>query len=254
TRFLAVQPQSDASIIFVKTRALTLEVSDKLATAGFRVAPLNGDLSQSLREQTIEFLKSGKIDIIVATDVAARGLDVERVSQVINFDLPPDMEAYLHRIGRTGRAGRSGSALLLLSERQTPFLDKLERFTKHKLQQVDLPSSARITEQRTLLLKEKVLEYCEGKDVKFFKSIVQEIVAGSHFGIDEIAAAFCYLAQVQAPLRMSDYDDSKVAPMLAETERFAEKKQRRNRGRGRRSEGHHASGGRKRQRGRRRAV
>jgi ATP-dependent RNA helicase DeaD len=133
TRILEVEDDFDAAIVFVRTKTATVELADKLEARGYSVAALNGDLTQGLREQVIERLKAGTIDIVVATDVAARGLDVARISHVINYDVPYDTEAYVHRIGRTGRAGRAGRAILFLAPREMYMLKLIERATKQKI-------------------------------------------------------------------------------------------------------------------------
>ena len=132
TRLLEVEP-FEAMIVFVRTKQATEEVAEKLRARGFSAAAINGDIPQAQRERTIAALKDGSIDILVATDVAARGLDVERISHVLNYDIPHDTESYVHRIGRTGRAGRSGTALLFVSPRERHLLKSIERATRQKL-------------------------------------------------------------------------------------------------------------------------
>jgi len=139
TRLLHAE-ETDGVIIFAKTKLDTVDLSAALRDAGFNAACINGDMAQPERDKTVAALKKGRIDILAATDVVARGLDVERVSHVINFDLPNDTESYVHRIGRTGRAGRAGKAISIMTLKQRGFLQKLERTTRHKLQPQDLPS------------------------------------------------------------------------------------------------------------------
>ena len=139
TRILEAEP-FDGVLVFVRTKIVTVELSEKLEARGFLSAPLSGDIAQRQRERTIERLKKSKLNIIVATDVAARGLDVDRISHVINYDIPHDTEAYVHRIGRTGRAGRSGEAILFVSRRETRLLKSLERTTKQALTEMEIPS------------------------------------------------------------------------------------------------------------------
>ena len=138
----------DAMLVFVRTKLETAELSERLEARGFEAAPLNGDIPQQQRERTIAALKSGKVDIVVATDVAARGLDVERISHVVNYDVPYDSESYIHRIGRTGRAGRSGEAILFIAPRERNMLRIIERATRQQITQMNLPSVAVVNEQR----------------------------------------------------------------------------------------------------------
>ena len=138
----------DAMIIFVRTKTATQELSDKLSARGYDVEPLNGDIPQQNRERTVEKLKAGKIDILVATDVVARGLDVERISHVVNFDIPYDTESYVHRIGRTGRAGREGDAILFISHREKRLLKTIERTTKQQIAPMPIPTIGELNETR----------------------------------------------------------------------------------------------------------
>ncbi|MGB5677281.1 MAG: DEAD/DEAH box helicase, partial [Gammaproteobacteria bacterium] len=147
TRILEAEP-FDAMIVFVRTKIATSELSEKLEARGYASAPLNGDIAQTQRERTITQLKNGKLDIIVATDVAARGLDVERVSHVINYDIPYDTEAYVHRIGRTGRAGRQGDAILFVAPREKRLLSAIEKATRKKIEIMELPTTELINDKR----------------------------------------------------------------------------------------------------------
>ena len=150
--------RSEGTIIFARTKAITLAVAESLEQHGYEVAVLNGDVPQALRERTIERLRDGRVDVLVATDVAARGLDVERISLVINYDIPFDGEAYVHRIGRTGRAGRSGDAILFLTPRERRFLGGLERATAQPIEQMEVPSNATINQHRLDLLRQRLTE------------------------------------------------------------------------------------------------
>ena len=138
----------DAMIIFVRTKTLTVELAEKLSARGFSADAINGDIAQNQRERIINGFKKGKIDILIATDVAARGLDVERISHVVNYDIPQDAESYVHRIGRTGRAGRSGEAILFVSHRQRRMLKTIERVTRQSIQPIELPSAKTINAKR----------------------------------------------------------------------------------------------------------
>jgi len=156
TRILEVEEDFDAAIIFVRTKNATVELADKLAARGYAAAALNGDLNQQMRERVIEQLKSGALDIVIATDVAARGIDVPRVSHVVNYDIPYDTEAYVHRIGRTGRAGRTGNAILFVAPREIRMLRTIERATRSPIAPLTLPSRADVTNKRVAGFKEKV--------------------------------------------------------------------------------------------------
>jgi len=147
---------SEGVIIFARTKAITLTVAESLEAHGYDVAVLNGDVPQAQRERTIERLRSGKVNVLVATDVAARGLDVERIGLVINYDIPFDAEAYVHRIGRTGRAGRTGDAILFLTPRERRFLSGLERAVARPIEPMDVPSNATINQHRLDQLRQKL--------------------------------------------------------------------------------------------------
>ena len=135
-------------LVFVRTKTATLEIAEKLEARGYRAVALNGDIAQKNRERIITQLKAGKLDILVATDVAARGLDVERISHVINYDIPHDTEAYVHRIGRTGRAGRKGDAILFVAPREQRMLQSIERATRQKIDLMQLPSTDMVNNRR----------------------------------------------------------------------------------------------------------
>jgi ATP-dependent RNA helicase DeaD len=153
--------RSEGTIIFARTKAITLTVAESLEQHGYEVAVLNGDVPQNLRERTIERLRDGRVDVLVATDVAARGLDVERISLVINYDIPFDGEAYVHRIGRTGRAGRNGDAILFLTPRERRFLGGLERATGQPIEPMEVPSNATINQHRLDLMRQRLTERLE---------------------------------------------------------------------------------------------
>ena len=148
--------RSEGVIIFARTKAITMTVAESLEQHGYDVAVLNGDVPQAQRERTIERLKQGQVDVLVATDVAARGLDVDRISLVINYDIPFDSEAYVHRIGRTGRAGRTGDAILFLTPRERRFLGGLERAVGKPIEQMDVPNNATINQNRLDRLRSKL--------------------------------------------------------------------------------------------------
>ncbi|MDY0073764.1 MAG: DEAD/DEAH box helicase [Thauera sp.] len=204
TRILDAEEQLDAAIVFVRTKLATDELADKLAARGYAAAALNGDMTQGLRERVIEQLKNGNLDIIVATDVAARGIDVPRVSHVINYDIPYDTEAYVHRIGRTGRAGREGTAILFVAPRETRMLKMIERATRQPITPIALPSSEEVTNLRVAQLKRTVLETTHEKDLGFYMSIVNELAEENELDLHEIAAALTYLAQRERPLQIAE--------------------------------------------------
>ena len=167
----------DGVLIFVRTKQNTTEVAEKLESRGFNVAPLNGDLAQSMRERTINRLKMGKLDIVVATDVAARGIDVDRISLVVNYDIPYDTESYVHRIGRTGRAGRSGNAILFITPREKKMLKTIERATRQPIEAMELPTAEVISAKRVEAFKEKVKSVINCGELDKFKELVESMVA-----------------------------------------------------------------------------
>ena len=167
----------DGVLIFVRTKQNTTEVAEKLESRGFNVAPLNGDLAQSMRERTINRLKMGKLDIVVATDVAARGIDVDRISLVVNYDIPYDTESYVHRIGRTGRAGRSGNAILFVTPRERRMLKIIEKATRQPIEPMEMPTSEQISKKRVDAFKTKVKSVVSYGELDQFKELVRELVA-----------------------------------------------------------------------------
>jgi ATP-dependent RNA helicase DeaD len=206
TRILDAEENLDAAIVFVRTKLATEDLADKLAARGYTAAALNGDLTQGLRERVIEQLKNGALDIIVATDVAARGIDVLRVSHVINYDIPYDTEAYVHRIGRTGRAGREGTAVLFVSPRERRMLKAIEHATRQPIEPIALPSSEDVSASRISQFKQKVIDILEAPDADlgFFMNVVDSIAEESEYNAHEIAAALVRLAQLERPLRIEE--------------------------------------------------
>lgn len=194
-RYLEVE-EVDAAIIFSRTKSFSTEIAEKLQTRGYSAAALNGDMSQSMREKVIDRMKAGHLNIIVATDVAARGIDIPRVTHVINFDIPHDAEAYVHRIGRTGRAGRTGKALLFLTPRENNLLRNIERALKSKIIKTDPPSIKEVNDKREKQLVEKVVKVLEkGKRFKQFYGLVETIAQQGNYSPEDIAAAFASLMQ-----------------------------------------------------------
>ncbi len=194
TRILEVE-DFDGMIIFVRTRILTAELADKLAARGYAATALNGDIPQQQREQTIAKLKGGQLDILVATDVAARGLDVSRVSHVVNYDIPYDVEAYVHRIGRTGRAGRTGEAILFAANRERRLLRAIERATGQTIEKMELPTAEQVTDKRIGRFKQKITETLDTADLHVFRKLVADYQHEYGVPVIDIAAALGVLAQ-----------------------------------------------------------
>ncbi len=203
TRILEAE-EIDGMIIFVRTKIATVELAEKLEARGFSSAPLNGDMTQVMREKTVERLKDGSLDIVVATDVAARGLDVKRISHVINYDIPHDTEAYVHRIGRTGRAGREGKAILFVAPREKRMLASIERATRQPIKAMALPSRKEITNRRVGIFKEQVNATLESQDLEFFEELIDDIQTDYDIGHRRIAAALAFLLQKERPLQMEE--------------------------------------------------
>jgi len=197
TRILEVEP-IEGAIIFVRTKAETTLLAEKLSARGHAVAPLNGDLNQRQREQTVEDLKRGKKDIIVATDVAARGLDVPRITHVINYDVPYDTEAYIHRVGRTGRAGRTGKAILLVTPRERSWLRTLERATNSPMVAYELPSPVELKKMREEQFESQLLSYSEDKKLAKSMALLDEIAERNEMDIAMVAGALaCWMEAMQ---------------------------------------------------------
>ncbi|HEY7772398.1 MAG TPA: DEAD/DEAH box helicase [Marinagarivorans sp.] len=194
----------DAIIMFVRTKTATVELTEKLEARGYSAAALNGDISQNIRERTVERLKSGKIDILIATDVAARGLDVDRISHVINYDIPYDTEAYVHRIGRTGRAGRQGDAILFVARREMRMLRTIERATGKDIEQMKLPSVADINEQRQQRFKQQILDTMAGENLAIYSKLIQELQEESPCDPILMAAALAKMVHGEQPLLLED--------------------------------------------------
>jgi ATP-dependent RNA helicase DeaD len=188
TRILEAE-DFDAMIIFVKTKNSTVELSDKLSARGYSSSPLNGDIAQNQRERTIKNVKNGNIDIIVATDVAARGLDVERISHVVNYDVPHDTESYVHRIGRTGRAGRKGDAILFVAPREKRMLSSIERATRQKIEMMELPSTEIINDKRIDKFKQSITDILASEDLGIFSQLIEQYQQEHNIPALEIAAA-----------------------------------------------------------------
>lgn len=217
TRILEVE-DFDGVIIFVRTRIATVELADKLAARGYVAAALNGDIPQKQREATIEKLRSGRFDILVATDVAARGLDVARISHVINYDIPYDVEAYIHRIGRTGRAGRNGEAILFAANRERRLLRAIEKATGKNIEKMELPTADEVSDKRTARFRANISETIASQDLSLYRKIIEEHQAEEGVPVIEIAAALAHLAQGDKPL-VSKASREKKAPREKESAR-----------------------------------
>ncbi|WP_447867762.1 DEAD/DEAH family ATP-dependent RNA helicase [Rahnella bonaserana] len=198
-RFLEAE-DFDAAIIFVRTKNATLEVAEALERSGYSSAALNGDMNQALREQTLERLKDGRLDILIATDVAARGLDVERISLVVNYDIPMDSESYVHRIGRTGRAGRAGRALLFVENRERRLLRNIERTMKLTIPEVEIPTAEVLGERRLAKFAAKVQQQLESSDLDQYRGLLAKLQPAEELDIETLAAALLKMAQGERPL------------------------------------------------------
>ncbi|WP_420550994.1 DEAD/DEAH box helicase [Litorivicinus lipolyticus] len=194
TRILEVET-FDGLVMFVRTKNQTIEMAQKLEARGYSAKAINGDMTQKLREQTIGELKSGTIDILVATDVAARGIDVPRITHVINYDIPIDPEAYVHRIGRTGRAGRSGKAILFVAPRERRLLRSIENLTKTRIQAMDIPTRDQVSEKRINDFKSQIGEALEHPKLSFFQQMVTDYLEESGVELLDLAAALACLGQ-----------------------------------------------------------
>ncbi len=188
TRILEVE-SFDAILMFVRTKTATAELAEKLEARGYAAAAMNGDMAQQHREQTVERLKKGSLDILVATDVAARGLDVDRISHVINYDVPYDTEAYIHRIGRTGRAGRRGDAILFIAPRERRMLAAIEKATRQKIEQMMLPSTEVVNNKRIADFKQKITDTLSLGELGFMQGLIEQYQQEHDVPAIEIAAA-----------------------------------------------------------------
>lgn len=194
----------DAMLIFVRTRILTVDLAEKLSARGFSATALNGDIAQKTRERTIERLKKGQLDIVVATDVAARGLDVDRISHVVNYDIPHDTESYIHRIGRTGRAGRVGDAILFVAPREKRMLAAIERATNKKIDMMELPSTQLINDRRIEQFKQSISDTIATEDLSLYTKLLEKFQEDNDLPMLGIASALAKLAQGNTPLLLEN--------------------------------------------------
>jgi ATP-dependent RNA helicase DeaD len=215
TRILEVE-EFDGVIAFVRTKMATEDLADKLKSRGFQAAAINGDIPQQQRERTVDALKEGRIDILVATDVAARGLDVERISHVINYDIPHDTESYVHRIGRTGRAGRSGDAILFMTPREKYLLRSIEKATRQPVEQMHLPTAETVNTLRLGKFAERITETLASEDVGAFRDLIASYEEEHNVPAAEIAAALAVMAQGGQPLLVKELP---AAPEFQKRER-----------------------------------
>ena len=220
TRILETEP-FDGMLVFTRTKQSTVELAEKLAARGFSAAPLNGDIPQALRERTVARLKDGEIDIVVATDVAARGLDVERIGHVVNYDAPYDPESYVHRVGRTGRAGRKGEAILFIAPRERNLLRGIERATRQQIEAMNLPSVDAVNARRIAKFKARILEAAGRPESAQYRPILEQLEAETDLDPMDIAAALASLVQSEAPLLLAGAREPPREPELVTPERPA---------------------------------
>jgi ATP-dependent RNA helicase DeaD len=214
TRILEVEP-FDAMLVFARTKLSTTDLADRLTARGFAAAALNGDILQAQRERTVAQLKSGAIDILVATDVAARGLDVERVSHVVNFDVPHDTESYVHRIGRTGRAGRKGEAILFIAPRERNMLRIIERATRQSIEPMHLPTVEDVNKRRVDKFKQRLSAALKTDAARNYRTVIEEFVQEEAVDVVDVAAALAHLAQGDTPLMLNSKPGTNDAAAMA---------------------------------------
>jgi len=215
TKILELEP-AEAVLIFRRTKTGSAELAEKLEARGFAAVAMHGDMTQPLRESVIRRLRAGQVDIVVATDVAARGLDVEQIEHVINYDIPYDVEAYVHRIGRTGRAGRTGVATLFITPRERKMMREIERFTGMQIKPMKMPTRADLAAKRVQVFKENVRKTIQEGELDLYLQLVEELVEEGPFDIAEIAAAAARLANSSRTLVVSKEEESAPAPERGE--------------------------------------
>jgi len=199
TRILEVEP-FDAMLVFVRTKTATTLLAEKLEARGYSAAAINGDMAQKDRERMVDRLKRGSLDILVATDVVARGLDVDRISHVINYDIPSDTEAYIHRIGRTGRAGRKGDAILFVAPRERRMLYAIERAARHKIEPLVLPTVEMVNNKRVAKFKQSITDTLANGDHVFMHGLLEQYRAEHDIPAMDIAAALGHMTLGDNPL------------------------------------------------------
>jgi len=223
TRLLEVET-FDGMIVFARTKISTEELASKLEARGFRCSALNGDMPQQQRERTVQKLRDSQLDILVATDVAARGLNVERITHVVNYDIPLDIESYVHRIGRTGRAGRSGEAILFVAPRERRMLSSIERATRQTIERMELPTVEAVNDQRIARFKQRITETIEGGELELFRNVIEQYESEQNVPAVEIAAALAKMAQGRSPLLLNppSRERNDRRPMRSEPDASAE--------------------------------
>jgi len=227
TRVLEVET-FDGMLVFVRTKSATVELAEKLQARGFAAEALNGDQTQAIREKTIGRLKKGKLDILIATDVAARGLDVDRIGLVLNYDIPYDSESYVHRIGRTGRAGREGKAILFATPKERRLLRDIESTTRQKLTNYETPSAEQISEQRIQQFYQGLLDTLENQDLSQVREVVNQLIHEKNLQTADVAAALAFQLQVEHPF----FPVLKELPKLDRNAKNRERSQSRRKGQG----------------------
>jgi ATP-dependent RNA helicase DeaD len=215
----------DGMLVFTRTKQATVELAEKLEARGFAAAPLNGDIPQPQRERTVARLKAGQIDILVATDVAARGLDVERIGHVVNFDVPYDTESYVHRIGRTGRAGRKGEAILFIAPRERNMLRAIERATRQVIEPMNLPTVDAVNALRINKFKQRITETVAKGEANAFRPVLEQLEAETGLPLIDIAAALASLSQGTTPLLLTGKSE-RPAESFATSERTRDNRDR----------------------------
>lgn len=203
TRILELE-EFEAVLIFVRTKTATVELSEKLQARGHACEALHGDMSQQMRERVVERLKKGSLDIVIGTDVVARGLDVERITHVVNYDIPYDTESYVHRIGRTGRAGRNGDAILFVAPRERRMLASIERATGQKIEPMNVPSINDINEQRMKRFKQRIIDTLAAEDLDLYYSILKDLQREYEVEPLNIAAALAFINSGTSPLLLKE--------------------------------------------------
>jgi ATP-dependent RNA helicase DeaD len=221
TRILEVEP-FDALLLFVRTKVATTELAVRLQARGYAAEALNGDMPQKQREQMVERLKQGSLDILVATDVAARGLDVDRISHVVNYDIPYDTEAYIHRIGRTGRAGRKGDAILFVAPREQRMLGAIEKATRQKIERLELPSTEMVNNKRIADFKQSISDTLAAGELDFMQSLLEQYQQEHDVPAIEIAAALAKISIGDRTLLVAP-EKQKTARSAAEAGRRGER-------------------------------
>ncbi|MFU8877286.1 MAG: DEAD/DEAH box helicase, partial [Wenzhouxiangellaceae bacterium] len=203
TRILEVE-EFDGMIVFARTRIATEELAQRLEARGFSAAALHGDVPQNMREKIVDRLKRGEVDILVATDVAARGLDVERISHVVNYDIPHDTEAYVHRIGRTGRAGRSGEAILFVAPRERNMLRAIERATRQPIESMTLPTVGDVNQQRLKRFRARIEAALQDDALEAGRELIRQNLEALQVPVEDLAAALALMARGDSPLLLDE--------------------------------------------------